>query len=362
MPHLRASTWSRAIVPVSFVVLPVIVGFWSYLGSAGESPKTGGTAAASAFGIPVSSEAFAEVTSALTAPEAAMGKCGEASRWSAQRNEARIKLRGCVSSEEDRLTVIGIAKAHFPDLEIDDRMQVGAVRRSGNWLGAIGFALTQLNHLKSGAVRLAGSDFTISGEARSAKDFAQSNDALQTELPAGLALAETRLEPPAAEPFVFTAELSDGVITLDGHVPSDDSRGTIAQAAAELLPGRSIADNTQLASGEPRAWDGAVKAGLRGLSLLDSGKLTISGFGVNLKGVAADPERVKTILSGVREDLPPSFKARDDISVRGSAAATTGRMGHADANPIASKIWTKLAYAAIRVIGNGPPSEDSALR
>lgn len=362
MPHLRVSTWSRAVVPLSFVVLPVVVGFWSYFGPASEAHQASGAAVASTIGMPVSTTTIAEVTSALSTPDGGpKGDCGEASRWSAHRNEARIKLRGCVASEEDRLTVIGIAKAHFPDLQIDDRMRVGEARRSGNWLGAIGFALTQLNHLKSGMVRLAGADFTILGEARSSADFIQGNGALQTELPAGLVLAKTGLEPPAAKPFVFTAELTNGSIRLDGHVPNNDARSVIARAAAELLPGRAITDNTQLASGEPRAWDDAVMAGLRGLSQLDSGKLTISGHGVDLKGVAANSRKIKTILTGVRDNLPPSFQARDDISVRSSAATPAQREHHAEAGVAGSNIWTKLAYAAIRMIGNGS-SEEVALR
>ena len=42
--------------------------------------------------------------------------------WSATRIGSGIRLRGQVPSEEDRRTVLGMVKAHFPDLEVEDRL------------------------------------------------------------------------------------------------------------------------------------------------------------------------------------------------------------------------------------------------
>ena len=44
--------------------------------------------------------------------------------WSATRIESGIRLRGSVPTDEDRRTVLGMVKAHFPDLEVEDRLKV----------------------------------------------------------------------------------------------------------------------------------------------------------------------------------------------------------------------------------------------
>ena len=58
--------------------------------------------------------------------------------WAAVRGETRLKLRGAVPSEEDRRTLLGMVKANFPDLKIDDKLRVaegGPPREL--WLGAV---------------------------------------------------------------------------------------------------------------------------------------------------------------------------------------------------------------------------------
>src|SRR5450755_3085110 len=40
--------------------------------------------------------------------------------WSATHSGSSLRLRGSVPSEEDHRTILGIVKAHFPDLDIED--------------------------------------------------------------------------------------------------------------------------------------------------------------------------------------------------------------------------------------------------
>src|SRR5690606_42153815 len=44
--------------------------------------------------------------------------------WRATLREGRLKLTGYVPNEATRRAIIGTAKASFPDLEIQDRMQL----------------------------------------------------------------------------------------------------------------------------------------------------------------------------------------------------------------------------------------------
>lgn len=253
--------------------------------------------------------------------EASDINCGSNFDWSANRQETRIKLKGCVASEDDRRNVLGMVKAHFPDLEIDDRMRQTDFQPEDKWLGAVGFALKQLNHLKRGVVRLADGGFSIEGESRSAADHELGANALQANLPAGLLLEQAKVLPAEANPFVFKAEISDGAITFAGNVPSDEQRGNITDMASSLMPGRSLTDETVLASGAPGRWDDAVTAGLQSLSFLQSGRLTISGFGVSIEGVALDKETARTVASTMRRNLPAIYEANPVIKWKETSAS-----------------------------------------
>ena len=99
--------------------------------------------------------------------------------WSASRAGSMLRLRGFVPSQEDRRTVLGMVKAHFADLEVEDRLKVaeGGPPRE-QWLGAVSFGLKQLSHLKQGSARLLNEGLKVDGEARSANDYAEVKKAL----------------------------------------------------------------------------------------------------------------------------------------------------------------------------------------
>ena len=121
--------------------------------------------------------------------------------WSATRIESVIRLRGSVPSEEDRRTVLGMVKAHFPDLEVEDRLKVatGAPAKE-QWLGAVSFGLKQLAYLKRGSARLLNVGLKVDGEARTAADYADAKKALAGPLPTGLTILDDDIKPPMADP------------------------------------------------------------------------------------------------------------------------------------------------------------------
>ena len=94
--------------------------------------------------------------------------------WSATHIGSTLKLRGFGPSDEDRGTVLGMVKAHFPDLEVEDRLKVAeGAPPTEQWLGAVSFGLKQLSHLKQGSARLLNTGLKVEGEARSPDDFAE---------------------------------------------------------------------------------------------------------------------------------------------------------------------------------------------
>jgi hypothetical protein len=256
----------------------------------------------------------------------AADKAGDDSRgyvWSATRIESGIRLRGSVPTDEDRRTVLGMVKAHFPDLEVEDRLKVGddGAPPQDQWLGAVSFGLKQLSHLKRGSARLYDVALKVDGEARSAADYAEVKKALAGPLPTGLVVAGESIKPPIADPFVFVADLGANALSLSGSVPNEDARKHVRELSRQLFRRPGLDDRLELASGAPKNWTEAVAAALRALSQLESGKIALSGLAVTIQGVAPDKGTAVAVSYQLRRDLPELFSTSESISWKEAAAA-----------------------------------------
>jgi OOP family OmpA-OmpF porin len=235
--------------------------------------------------------------------------------WSASRIESGLRLRGMVPSEEDRRVVLGMVKAHFPDLEVEDRLKIvaGAPPKE-QWLGAVSFGLKQLEHLKSGSARLLNVGLRVDGEARSAADYDELKKALAGPLPTGLSIVGDSVRPPLADPFVFMADLGRNALSLSGSVSSEELRKQLRELSRQLFERPGLDDRLELASGAPTDWDEAVIASLRALSRLESGKIALSGLAVTIEGVAPDKGTALAVSYQLRRDLPALFSTSESIS------------------------------------------------
>ena len=242
--------------------------------------------------------------------------------WSATRIESSIRLRGSVPSDEDRRTVLGMVKAHFPDLEVEDRLKVtkGAPPQD-QWLGAVSFGLQQLSHLKRGSARLLNVALRVDGEARSAVDYVEVKKALAGPLPTGLTIANENIKPPVADPFIFVADLGANALSLSGSIPSEDARKQVRELSRQLFRRPGLDDRLELASGAPKDWDEAVVAALRALSQLDSGKIALAGLAVTIEGVAPDKGTAVAVSYQLRRDLPALFSTSESISWKEASAS-----------------------------------------
>lgn len=241
--------------------------------------------------------------------------------WSATRIESGLLLRGSVPSEEDRRTVLGMVKAHFPDLQVEDRLKIAeGSPPQEQWLGAVSFSLKQLSYLKRGSVRLLNVGLKVDGEARSANDYTEAKKALVGPLPTGLTIAGETIRPPVAKPFVFVADLGVNALSLSGSVPSEGSRKHLRELSRQLFARPGLDDRLELASGAPKGWDEAVTAALKALSRLESGKIAVSGVAVTIEGVAPDQGTAVAVSYQLKRDLPAMFSTSESISWKEAAA------------------------------------------
>ncbi|MDJ0512091.1 MAG: hypothetical protein QNJ62_01460 [Methyloceanibacter sp.] len=240
--------------------------------------------------------------------------------WSAHRNDSKITLRGVVPSEEDRQTSLGMVKAHFPDLAIDDKVIIAETSQPREqWLAAVSFGLQQLSHMSKGKVRLDGSALTVAGRAVNAEEYGKLKKALTGTLPGELTLRSVGVRPPVADPFVFQADLGPNALRLAGSVPSEGARKTVRDLSRQLFARPGLDDRLEVASGAPKNWDKAVAAALRALSRLETGKVALSGVDVSIEGVAPDQGTAVAVSYQLKRDLPERFSTSERIKWKEAA-------------------------------------------
>lgn len=259
-------------------------------------------------------EAGAPLVVAETSADAGSNKADSAYIWSATRSGSTLRLRGLVPSEDDRRTVLGMVKAHFADLEVEDRLKVaeGGPPRE-QWLGAVSFGLKQLSHLKKGSARLLNDGIKVDGEARSSPDYSEVKKALAGPMPAGLTVLNDNVRPPLVDPFLFTAALGPNALTLTGSVPNENVRKQLKELSRRLFERPTLDDQLQVASGAPKNWKDAVETSLRALSRLDSGKITLSGVALAIEGLAPDKGTAVAVSYQLKRDLPARFTSSESI-------------------------------------------------
>jgi hypothetical protein len=268
---------------------------------------------------------------AQSVPSPAADKTADSERekksyhWIANRRGSRLRIRGLVPSEEDRRIVLGMVKAHFPDLSVDEQLKVSEESPSRElWLGGVSFALKQLSHMERGTVRLSGLRLSVDGHTRTAADYKEVKKALESSLPPSLSLATDSVRPPAAKPFIFRADLSGAALTLSGSVPDEEVRKALLALTRELFGNPALHDELQLASGAPSDWDDAAIAALRALSRLESGMVALNGVALTIEGLAPDEPTAVAIAYQLRRDLPAPFEAQESIKWREAAKQRSG--------------------------------------
>ncbi len=226
--------------------------------------------------------------------------------------EGTITLRGHVPSESDLKILQGVAAATSPGAAVIDRSRVNAnVPDRDTWLAAMTFALRQLGKLQSGSAVLQNAAITIEGVTKADDDFAAVQKKLREEAPKGLYL-QVALKPHNVHPFVWSAQLQEGTLTLTGHVP-DQQDQVLCAYARTLFQNVKVNNGMEVAKGEPQDWLTATKMSLEMLSLLFSGNVAISDNVIKLDGIYSSPAMVE-LLGAYSKRLPAGFRLEKKIT------------------------------------------------
>jgi OOP family OmpA-OmpF porin len=175
------------------------------------------------------------------------------------------------------------------------------------------FAVRRLAELDPATTTMTDASLAVSGEARSAADYDKALAALKAS-PFESAV-KVEVSPPRVSPYVFSAAARDGVISLSGHLPSDDLRKQVIAMAATVGTGAAVSDATELGAGAPAGdFAGALAFAVGELGKLSQGKVAVSDGKIIIEGQGRQNILGETIRADAKARLPSGFEiARLDV-------------------------------------------------
>jgi outer membrane protein OmpA-like peptidoglycan-associated protein len=236
--------------------------------------------------------------------------------WTALRRDNRVRLNGLVPNEKTRRDVIGIVKASFPNLEIEDRLRLArGAPPTDTWLGGVGFGIKQLAQLRNGQVDLEATSLSVSGEAIDAQAYRAVKSALARGMPPGIRLKLDRVTAPVVKPFLWSARLMGDRLALAGHVPGEQAREDIVSAARGSNARLRINDEMHAAEGAPEGWLEAALAVVRSLAGLEEGAAEMRDAMLTFTGQAATEAKAQSARDALQK-LPAAFKVSEQVHAR----------------------------------------------
>jgi outer membrane protein OmpA-like peptidoglycan-associated protein/osmotically-inducible protein OsmY len=225
------------------------------------------------------------------------------------KTEGTVTLTGYVPSAAEETAILNLARALYGEARIVDEVRVASGEPRMDWLGAVKFAMGQLQELARGTVELSERSYAIEGEAASAESYAAILDANKKTLPASLTLKTASIAPPVATPYRFLAARQGGAVVLDGYAASEDDHNAILAAARRKFGGLEIVDRLAYAGGAPDGYVAAASAAMQAVSRLAAGRGELVDSELTISGGAYHPAAEEEVATAAAETLPKGFAA-----------------------------------------------------
>ena len=117
-----------------------------------------------------------------------------------------------------------------------------------------------------------------------------------------------------ARAYVFSARYTGAAIVLEGVVPSDEVRYGLLALVRRNYPLRKITDRTKVRTDAPTDWRLAAELGLKQLSQLENGQLTLRDRLVFISGATDQSSVLEKVRANIVKQVPKGFKG-DEIVV-----------------------------------------------
>jgi outer membrane protein OmpA-like peptidoglycan-associated protein len=273
--------------------------------------------------------------------------------WSAIRRDDGIRVDGFVPDDKTRRDVIGIVKANFPTLDVDDRMKLAAGSPPIDvWLGGVGFGLKQLSLLREGRVDLEHTSLSVSGDALDPRSYRVLMASLKAPLPQGIRLKKEAVRAPSVSPYAWSARRRGSEFQLTGFVPDERVRNELIQTARRHAPDARIVDRMELASGAPDSFAEVAGSLMQQLGQLEEGKAEVRDRSATLAGMAATMANAEAARSAMGQGALAVFRTSGDIRHREPVLETispymTSMVAEGDAVVLGGYIPDEKARSAV---------------
>ncbi|MEO8669141.1 MAG: OmpA family protein [Bauldia sp.] len=226
-----------------------------------------------------------------------------------EKTEGTVTLTGYVPSPGEEAEIMNLARALYGEARIVDQVRVASGEPRMDWIGAVKFAMGQLQQLGRGTVALSDQSYAIDGEAASPEAYAAILEANKKKLPSSLSLKSAAVAPPVASPYRFLAAREGAAVVLEGHAPSEDDHTAILAAARRKFGGVEIVDRLAYAGGAPDGYVRAATAAMQAVSRLAAGRGELVDSELTISGGAYDPAAEDEVATAAAEALPKGFAA-----------------------------------------------------
>lgn len=234
--------------------------------------------------------------------------------WAAEYDGKQVALTGYVPTKTAGKKLFDAVLSTLPDASIINSQKI-ASGAPAEFLDAARFAIRQLGRFGEGSVGLKDKQLKIEGKAHSTKAYSDALEALLGELPAGLEVAAKDIQPPSIGSYFWSVNRSDGRLSLEGLVPTEDLRAAILKAAEARFPGTSIEDEMKIANGAPDGFGATVRFSLQQLERVTAGTVILTGDELSIVGQARDSVAYEAARNALKTAIPKGFSlARDGIS------------------------------------------------
>lgn len=270
--------------------------------------------------------------------------------------DGQVTLTGGYPDDEARQTLLAAAGANAVD---DLRPMSGAPDRR-QWLAAANYAIATVVRFDRGEASLEDLDLTLAGRARDDASYADLTRLAQAGEAEDVELSVETIEPPLADPFVWTARFADGAITFSGVVPDAELTRQLTLGAAPI----PVTSELELASGAPDDFAARAELLLQNLLLLQSGTAEISGDTASLDGdpgTVAVRDEVLSALEGSAVAIalaPPTVEDFSLVLTRRADSSTAS--GFVADEAMKTKIDEAGADSAAVTLANGAPDQFGA--
>jgi outer membrane protein OmpA-like peptidoglycan-associated protein len=225
--------------------------------------------------------------------------------WSARRSGDQLTVAGLVPNEKALEVIVAAARDGGVRLKVVDETQPGE-GEAESWTDAAVAVVRALSELEEGSAELRDATLTFSGLAGSEADAVAARKELQQGVKGAFKVSEqVRVRAPlvpVVAPHTTIGNLSGGVLTLSGHVPTEDARQALLTFAAARLPSIQVRDTLQLGLGQQPGWQKCVEIGLAALARLGSGHASLIDRKLELSGRTQADNLVQSLQDTVRND------------------------------------------------------------